>query len=182
MPPAETSLIGALHATLVVDDRPGLVLRVELLAWSAAMAGEGQRSARLLGAAEMLRRAGGYGVSPFTQRHLDQASEMAKDRLGEGGFRAAFEAGAHLDRAAAVALALRTNVGPTRHTIGKAADPLGKREREVADLVAQGLSNKEIASRLFLSERTVETHVYNVLNKLGFKSRVQIASWVSTTA
>jgi DNA-binding NarL/FixJ family response regulator len=44
------------------------------------------------------------------------------------------------------------------------------------------LSNKEIASRLFLSERTVETHVYNILNKLGFNSRVQIAAWVSTTA
>ena len=68
----------------------------------------------------------------------------------------------------------------TGQTIAKTGDPLGKREREVAELIAEGLSNKEIATRLFLSERTVETHVYNILNKLGFNSRVKIASWVST--
>jgi predicted ATPase/DNA-binding CsgD family transcriptional regulator len=179
---AETSLNEALRATLVVDDRPGLVLRVELLACNAAMAGEGQRSATLLGAAEMLRRTGGYRISPFTRPHLERASELAKDRLGEGDFSAAFEAGSHLDREAAVAVALRVNLEPARQTIDKGVDPLGKREREVADLVAQGLSNKEIASRLFLSERTVETHVYNIMNKLGFNSRVQVAAWVSATA
>ena len=60
-----------------------------------------------------------------------------------------------------------------------ASSPLSKRELEVARLVAGGLSNKEIGSRLFLSERTVETHVSKILKRLGINSRVEIASWVA---
>ena len=58
---------------------------------------------------------------------------------------------------------------------------LGKREADVARLVADGLSNKQIGMRLFISERTVESHVRSVLNKLGFSSRSQIASWMSSS-
>lgn len=56
---------------------------------------------------------------------------------------------------------------------------LTPREREVADLIAQGKSNPEIALALVVSERTVTTHVSNILSKLGFSSRTQIASWVT---
>ena len=55
---------------------------------------------------------------------------------------------------------------------------LGKREAEVARLVADGLSNKQIAAHLLLSERTVESHIRGILNKLGCRSRAQIAAWV----
>jgi DNA-binding NarL/FixJ family response regulator len=58
---------------------------------------------------------------------------------------------------------------------------LGQREAEVARLVADGLSNKEIGGRSFISERTVESHVRNTLNKLGFNSRAQIAGWIATS-
>ena len=63
---------------------------------------------------------------------------------------------------------------------GSSSDPLTKREREVASLVAQGRSNREIADHLVLSERTVETHVSRILTKLGFASRTQLAAWVLT--
>jgi DNA-binding CsgD family transcriptional regulator/sugar lactone lactonase YvrE len=57
---------------------------------------------------------------------------------------------------------------------------LSRREREVADLVAEGLTNREIAERLVISERTAEGHVEQIRNKLGFHSRSQIAAWVVT--
>lgn len=57
--------------------------------------------------------------------------------------------------------------------------PLTGRELEVAGLVAEGLSNRAIAARLHLSERTVESHVKNVCDKLGFNSRSQVAAWVA---
>ena len=60
-----------------------------------------------------------------------------------------------------------------------AAPALSRREREVAQLVAGGLSNREIAERLYLSERTVDNHVHHILDKLGFDSRVQVATWMA---
>ena len=60
-----------------------------------------------------------------------------------------------------------------------APSPLTRRELEVADLVADGLSNPEIAARLVISVRTAQGHVENILRKLGFNSRSRIAAWVT---
>jgi DNA-binding NarL/FixJ family response regulator len=61
-------------------------------------------------------------------------------------------------------------------TAARAADPLTAREREIADLVTAALTNRQIADRLVLSERTVESHVRNILAKLGLANRTQIAT------
>jgi DNA-binding NarL/FixJ family response regulator len=95
-------------------------------------------------------------------------------------FRAEFEAGRGLVREAAVRLALGepdTAGKPASYGVGY---KLGARQLEVAELVAKGLSNRQIASQLFLSERTVDSHVRTILNKLGFNSRAQIAGWIAS--
>ena len=55
---------------------------------------------------------------------------------------------------------------------------LTRREREIAALVATGLTNREIAGQLYLSVRTVEVHVDHILSKLGFRTRTQLAAWM----
>jgi DNA-binding NarL/FixJ family response regulator len=93
---------------------------------------------------------------------------------------AEFQAGTRMARFAAIRLAL----GEPAQVAAAApkfsdAGMLGKREGEVARLVAEGLSNKLIGARLFISERTVDGHIRNILNKLGFNSRAQIAAWIA---
>jgi DNA-binding CsgD family transcriptional regulator len=58
-------------------------------------------------------------------------------------------------------------------------DPLSAREQEVARLVAAGLSNREIAATLVISERTAQNHVQHILTKLGFANRAQVAAWAA---
>ena len=60
--------------------------------------------------------------------------------------------------------------------------PLTARQREVADLVAAGLTNAQIAAKLHLSERTVENHVFNALSALQLHNRVELATWITENA
>src|ERR1700716_51971 len=76
-------------------------------------------------------------------------------------------------------LGLYHQPGPVRELNPK--QTLSKRELEVARLVAQGLTNKEIARTLFISQRTAEGHVAQICNKLGFSTRSQVAAWAATS-
>jgi len=116
---------------------------------------------------------------PFHAPLVAQAREASAAALGAARFEAEFGAGKLLDRDAAVRLALgQPDHPPASHA---APGPLGQREADVARLVAAGLTNKQIGARLFISERTVDSHVRNILNKLGFDSRTQIAAWMAAS-
>lgn len=86
--------------------------------------------------------------------------------------RAAYAGEVHLDPAVARLLAQRMR---ERRTAPQLVEPLTEREKEVLSLVGQGSSNKEIATALFITERTARTHVSNILGKLGLSSRTQAA-------
>ncbi len=104
----------------------------------------------------------------------DVVAELAAN-IPDAEMRAAF-----VERATQRIPSLAPAVVPRRALPDPAAGGLTAREREVSALVAQGCSNRAIAEKLVVSERTVESHVTNILGKLGFTTRAQIAAWVAT--
>ena len=103
----------------------------------------------------------------------DDATVAAlRDALGENDFDAAWAAGAALSIEEATAYALRGRGERRRATSGWAS--LTRAELDVAKLVAEGLGNKDVAARLFISPRTVQAHLTHIYTKLGVKSRVQL--------
>jgi predicted ATPase/DNA-binding NarL/FixJ family response regulator len=164
------------------ENRFGTANALESLAWVSADQRRYRRAAALLGAADALFTH--FGTPLTSLPHLlvfhNHCMAGAKTALGDAAFDAAFVAGRNLSYEAARAYALEEAAGvPASPAARSDATPLTRREREVADLVCQGLTNKEIAARLVVSPRTAETHVQKILSKLGFTSRSQIAAWVT---
>jgi DNA-binding CsgD family transcriptional regulator len=96
-----------------------------------------------------------------------------RDALGEPDFEAGWAEGAALSVEEAIAYAQRGRGQRKRPTSGWAS--LTPTERDVVRLVSEGLANNDIATRLFVSPRTVQTHLTHVYTKLGLSSRVQLA-------
>ena len=173
----------ALRIAYQIDDRIGQFYLLAALAYHATTDGRAKTAARLLGASETIRIGAGATVMPVMSPLVTQAEESAVAVLGRQRFDAEFSAGKSLSRDSAVHLALgEADDAPATAGDGDEAGLLAKREVDVARLVADGLSNKQIGARLFISERTVDSHVRSILNKLGFNSRVQIAGWIASTS
>jgi non-specific serine/threonine protein kinase len=162
-----------------VRDLTGIGWSLESLAWADSAFARPKRVATLLGAADQLWEIMGRPLR--TYQHLypyhEQCEHDARTQLGDHRFDKAFDRGRAMSVDEAIAFALEEQAAPVAPV--ESPSVLTRREREIAELIAAGLTNRQIADRLVISVRTAETHAEHILTKLGFRSRVQVATWMS---
>ncbi|WP_433678690.1 response regulator transcription factor [Nocardia sp. CA-119907] len=178
---AEQLLEESLRSARQVVNPIVAAIGLEILAWIAAEKHDARRAAVLLGAShELLQAGGGSGIvqSPHLLAYHVECEQHTRDALSSREYESAYREGSAMSFEAAVDFALGERDEAVASTDREAAS-LTKRERQVVDLIAEGLTNKAIAARLVISQRTAQGHVEHILTKLGFTSRSQIAAWVA---
>ena len=169
-----------------LGDKSTAAESLEGLACAAAARGEAERVARLFGAAQGLYETEGYHHTPRERAMREPYLADARSRLDGEVWETILEEGKamRLEEAIGYALSEEEGVAPSSPTLEEpsAGDPpvaLTSREEEVAGMVGRGMLNRQIAQELFISERTVEKHVSNILRKLHLASRTEIAAWAT---
>jgi DNA-binding CsgD family transcriptional regulator/tetratricopeptide (TPR) repeat protein len=153
---------------------------IETAALVAHPRGQLESATQLLGAAEAIREAIRSPQVPTERAPCEPAIAAARARLGEAGFARAWAAGRGMSTAAAIEAAFAVLRGSPAGAVAMTNTPPGRlspREIEVVELIAHGLTNRQIAERLVISERTAHAHVRNILDKLGCSSRTEVATW-----
>jgi non-specific serine/threonine protein kinase len=176
LPAAKAALAEGLSIGMGVGDRWFVQIGLGACIGLAAKTGRPRLALRLAGAAEAYRDANEFSMPGPMQEIVERWLAPARAKAGPAAERL-FAEGRKLTGEEAVGLALANEPdapvpGPRRR--------LTRRETEVAALAARGLTNRDIAARLFLSVRTVEVHVDHILTKLGFHTRTQLAAWAYT--
>ena len=175
---ASALLTEAISQFLIVGDKWSSAYALESLAPLADGQGDSERAARLFGAAEALRDAIGMPLNPSDRSGYERVVEAVRRRLDEEKFANAWMEGRAMAMEQAIEYALaEPEPAEIEVSLKEKFGGLTEREREVAALIARGKSNREIAKAMTVGAKTVETYVTRILNKLGFDSRVQIATW-----
>ena len=163
-------------------DRRGTADCITGLACVLVSMGQRARAAQLFGLAEALRERAGATIWPANAADYERSLTALRSQPDQAGLDQAWAEGRALpaDRTIAGLLAGESPAVPGH----PGPDPdvhlgLTRREREVALLVAQGLTNRQIGARLFITEGTARLHVKHILHKLGFSSRAQVAAWAA---
>ncbi len=143
------------------------------LLWAAEAAGDDIRAVRLAAAASRMSGEWSLRADPWLLRRAEDAQGRSRSRLGNRQSEKAWNEGWAMSSNEAVDYALDQGELKT----GVEAGPLSRREREVARLVAAGMTNRQIGERLFISWRTAGGHVERIRNKLGVRSRTEVATW-----
>jgi DNA-binding CsgD family transcriptional regulator len=173
---AEADYLQALALRYGIGHPVGAAYALQGLAVSAAFTGQSQRAAQLIGAADAIAESFGRSLVQLPGISRGEWETMVRLDLGEKHFDDCYSKGTTLRLVDAVSLALREERAPERHQ-HPAREILTRREAEIAQLVATGATNGRIASTLVISEETVKFHVRNILAKLDFESRTEIAAW-----
>ncbi len=176
----------ALKMKAGLGDTMGIAHCLEVLAWLAVRHQRHERAAVLLGASGALWQRTGRRVSgnPFLEDFHQQAARAVSDALGSRRSDRLLRRGALTPLEEVVTFAIEKtgefSPPPAARTTRQADLPgsLTSREHEIATLVAEGLSNREIAHRLVISKRTVDAHIEHIYAKLGVSSRVQLTTWL----
>lgn len=173
-----SALLGEnLRLALRSDDKMPIQYSLFGLGGVAASLGRPARAARLWGASEAVRESAGLPLAALARSgtNYDGLLAAARARLGEAALADEWAAGRAMSPEEAAQYALSTEL------LEGTPNTLTRREREVAALVAGGLTNRRISRELSISERTVATHVGRILRKLDLRSRAQIAAWTAET-
>jgi DNA-binding CsgD family transcriptional regulator len=183
---ARGSFEGALLTLQTIGRKPQVIETLEGMAGLAEALGEATRAAHLWGAAEAAREVTGLVLPPGERALHEPYLVSARSRLGEVAWKGALAKGQSmsLEEAAEYALAndgIERPAAPVQEQIpaGEQLVELTPREDEIAALVARGLTNRQIAQELSISERTGGNHVAKILRKLGLRSRAQIGGWAA---
>jgi predicted ATPase/class 3 adenylate cyclase/DNA-binding CsgD family transcriptional regulator len=169
---AERDAFDALAIATSMQAYLGISDILECLAALAGKAGSHREAARLFGAAHAIRQRIGEVCFKIYAAGYEASVAALRDAMGEKDFDSAWAEGAALSTEEAIAYAQRGRGERKRPASGWAS--LTPTERDVIRLVSEGLGNKDIATRLFVSPRTVQTHLTHVYTKLGLTSRVQL--------
>jgi DNA-binding CsgD family transcriptional regulator len=169
---AERDAHDALACAAELEAYLGISDILECLAALAKDAGSHREAARLFGAAHGIRQRMGTVRFKVWDAGYEASVAALRDAMGEQDFDAAWAEGAALSVEEAIAYTQRGRGQRKRPTSGWAS--LTPTERDVVRLVSEGLANNDIATRLFVSPRTVQTHLTHVYTKLGLTSRVQL--------
>lgn len=177
---AERDIHEALTQSLKVQAFLGVPDCLELLAVLAGHSNANTQAARLFGAADAIRQASGERRFPHYDAAYREALTTARTTLDPKDFDSLWAEGAALSVEEAISYAQRGRGERKRPSYGW--ESLTPTEHEVVMLVSEGLPNKEIATRLFVSPKTVATHLTHIYSKLGLRSRVQLAQQASQWA
>lgn len=162
----------------------GIVWAVEVTAWAELAMGDAAQAARLFGASEAVSAGHGphlHGARPMLAERGERV-QQARDALGDSSFEQFVARGRGLNLGEVVELVCREpERAPADSAHPAELQVLTRREREIAELVATGMTNKDIAAQLVIARRTVDSHVEHILAKLGFSSRAQIAALVASS-